>query len=191
MSVVNLTHQAKETKNFIDRVIAESGEDISNCYQCGKCSAGCPIAFAMDIRPNRVIRMLQMGYKDELLNSRAIWLCATCSTCTSRCPRNVDLAKIMDTLRVIANQEGKTQQAKSAALMHKTFMSSIIKHGKIYELGLATRMYLADPASLFRDTGMGLSMFLKGKLSILPPKVKGAGEIKKIVENCKKMEGDH
>jgi heterodisulfide reductase subunit C len=83
-----------------------SGQNLMACNQCGKCSAGCPAAFAMDLLPNQVIRLVQLGL-EEVLQSRTIWLCASCLTCASRCPKGVDLSRVMDTLRLIVLRSGK------------------------------------------------------------------------------------
>ncbi len=92
----------KNTKSkFLDKVEELSGENIYACYQCGKCSAGCPSISEMDISPNEIIRLVQLGEEKEVLNSKAIWICASCFTCVTRCPKGVDLAKIMESLRQI------------------------------------------------------------------------------------------
>jgi len=83
------------------------GQNLFSCYQCGKCSAGCPMVKDMDILPNQVIRLAQIGLSEKALDSKAIWLCASCYTCEVRCPRGVDLAKVMDALRqMILRQRG-------------------------------------------------------------------------------------
>jgi len=92
----------KNTKSkFLDKVEELSGENIYACYQCGKCSAGCPSISEMDISPNEIIRLVQLGEEKEVLNSKTIWICASCFTCVTRCPKGVDLAKIMESLRQI------------------------------------------------------------------------------------------
>jgi len=90
---------------LVHRVEEASGQDLMACNQCGKCSAGCPAGFAMDILPNQVIRLLQLGQVEEAFNSEAIWFCAACQTCFSRCPKGIDLTRIMEALREIALQE--------------------------------------------------------------------------------------
>jgi heterodisulfide reductase subunit C len=83
---------------FLRKVEDLSGEKIYACYQCGKCSAGCPIADDMDILPNQLIRNVQLGNED-VLDSRTIWLCASCFTCGTRCPHGIDIARVMEALR--------------------------------------------------------------------------------------------
>ncbi len=91
--------------DFVSKVKEISGQNLMACNQCGKCSAGCPAAFAMDLLPNQVIRLAQLG-QEEVLKSRTIWLCASCLTCASRCPKGVDLSKVMDALRLIVLRSG-------------------------------------------------------------------------------------
>ena len=83
--------------NFIDEVSAESGQKPSLCYQCGNCTAGCPYTRYFDFPVSQIMRLLQAGQKETILTSKAIWLCATCETCTTRCPCEIDVANIMDT----------------------------------------------------------------------------------------------
>ena len=88
-------------QELIDKVAELSGQNLYGCYQCGKCSGGCPSVWQMDILPNEVIRLVQTKRVDDALNSETIWICASCFTCTVRCPRGIDLAKIMEALRQI------------------------------------------------------------------------------------------
>jgi heterodisulfide reductase subunit C len=85
----------------IDRVETLSGQSILACYQCGRCSAGCPVVEEMDIIPSEVIRLLQLGQMDEVLSSKTIWTCASCLQCASRCPKGVEFSNICDALRAI------------------------------------------------------------------------------------------
>jgi heterodisulfide reductase subunit C len=91
----------KLCSDFVKKVEEISGQDLLSCYQCGKCSAGCPMVFAMDILPNQIIRLVQLGLEEEIDKSKTIWLCASCITCGARCPRGVDLSKVMEALRLL------------------------------------------------------------------------------------------
>jgi heterodisulfide reductase subunit C len=88
---------------FVRQVEAISGERVLGCNQCGKCSAGCPVAFSMDLLPSQVIRLVQLGIED-VLESQTIWTCAACLTCVARCPKGIDLPRIMEALRLISMQ---------------------------------------------------------------------------------------
>lgn len=90
---------------FIKKVEELSGEKVLSCYQCGKCSAGCPVAEAMDILPSQVIRLVQLG-DENVLDCKAIWICASCFTCASRCPRGIDIARVMESLRSMKLRKG-------------------------------------------------------------------------------------
>ncbi len=78
-----------------------SGVNVYACYQCGNCSSACPAVEFMDIPPHQVIRKVQLGFIDELIESETPWICAACITCTVKCPRGVDIAKVMEGLRQI------------------------------------------------------------------------------------------
>jgi heterodisulfide reductase subunit C len=93
--------QRKIKDNFVLKVQELSGQNLLACYQCGKCSAGCPAVSQMDILPNQIIRYAQLGFKDELLKSKAIWICASCMTCNARCPKGINIAEVIEALRQI------------------------------------------------------------------------------------------
>ena len=86
---------------MINKVIELSEQNLYACYQCGKCSAGCPSVKLMDLMPNQVIRYLQIGKPDKVLQCKTIWICASCYTCSVRCPRGIDLTRVMEAIRLI------------------------------------------------------------------------------------------
>jgi len=92
--------------DFVRKVEERSGQDLLACYQCGRCSAGCPAAGVMDILPNQIIRLLQLGLEEEALGAETIWYCAACLTCVARCPKGVDVARVMEALREVAMDKG-------------------------------------------------------------------------------------
>ena len=98
---------------FVQQVEEISGQDLLSCNQCGKCSAGCPVVAAMDLLPSQVIRMAQLGMED-VLESNTIWICASCLTCGTRCPKGVDLPRLMEALRQVALRQGVAELDLSA-----------------------------------------------------------------------------
>jgi heterodisulfide reductase subunit C2 len=106
--------------DFVKRVSEISGQNLLACYQCGRCSAGCPLTFAMKDLPNQVIRLVQLGQEEDALASDTIWVCASCLTCHSRCPRGVDLAKVMDALRAIRLRPGTEDRIRLEDLSKET-----------------------------------------------------------------------
>lgn len=161
------------------------GVPIQNCYHCRKCTAGCPVAFAMDYNPNAVIKMIQMGQRDDVLKSSTIWLCASCETCVTRCPNDVDIARMMDTLREMAVEEQVAPAEKNVLKFHEAFLSSIKLSGRINE-PLMIALYKLKSGDYFSDLGMGLSMFLKGKIKPVSPRTRDMKSVRHIFNATKK-----
>lgn len=101
-----LNHRKTEDE-LLAEIQAISGADVRACYQCGKCTAGCPLASAMDLMPNQILRLLQLGEHERVLQSRTIWQCASCLTCAARCPKDVDPARVMEALRTLLMRRGQ------------------------------------------------------------------------------------
>lgn len=187
MERIELTAAQAKGKDTLAEVTRESGVRAAKCYQCGKCSAGCPVAFAMDRTPREIMRLVQLGLMDEALKSQTIWLCASCDTCSTRCPREVDIAKMMETLRIIAKKRGFITE-KNMDIFHNIFLKSVENHGRVHEMGLILGFNIFSMQPL-KDAHFGPSMLLKGKLSPLPHTIKDNGEVKKIFANVRKRGG--
>ena len=99
---------SKVNSEFVRQVEDISGQALLACNQCGKCSAGCPVAAAMDLLPSQVIRKAQLGM-EEVLESRTIWICASCLTCVTRCPKGVDLPRLMEAMREVSLRAGASE----------------------------------------------------------------------------------
>ena len=176
---------SKEIRQFTDVNVVE-------CYQCGKCTAGCPLNEEMDIMPNQLLRMLQLelpGYEDKILRSMSIWLCLACDTCYSRCPQEILLSKVIDFLRQESVRQGKVNpKAKDIVKFHQAFLETIEKNGKLYELGL-TLNYKLKTMNLLQDISVAPAMISKGKLNMFPHKIKNIKDIEKIFNKTSENKG--
>ncbi len=179
-------HVILPDKAFAHRLKEATGEDVFHCYQCVKCSAGCPMAHAMDILPHQLIVEVQLGLRDEVISSRTIWVCASCLTCSVRCPTEIDIARVMDGLRQIAHAQKGKRGDKLVPLFHEAFLRSIRRRGRVYEIGMLID-YKFKAKQLFKDIGLGWRMFRKGKLRLLPSRVKNMAEIKDLFNAFKEV----
>jgi heterodisulfide reductase subunit C len=91
---------SSENEEFLARICELSGQVVTLCDQCGTCSGSCPMVGEMDITPSQMMRMVQLG-QSEVLKTKAMWLCASCFTCTVRCPRGLDLSRVAEALRQV------------------------------------------------------------------------------------------
>ncbi len=161
------------------------GVPIQSCFHCRKCTAGCPIAFAMEYNPNAIIKMIQMGMREKVLGSSTIWLCASCETCVTRCPNDVDIAQMMDTLREMTIESGVDAGEKNIVKFHEAFLSSIKMGGRINEPTMLVH-YKLKTGDLFSDLGLGMSMFMKGKIKPISPRTKDMKSVRKIFKSTDK-----
>ncbi|MGO8990993.1 MAG: 4Fe-4S dicluster domain-containing protein [bacterium] len=166
---------------FLSEVAQASGEKISACFQCQKCSVGCPIAYAMDVLPNQMLRHIQYGHREKVLTSNTIWICASCYTCSVRCPNNIDIAKIMDTLRALAIHSEFKPGEKDIPIFHSVFLDTIKSKGRIHELSLILQ-FKSKTQDFLKDAALGWKMYRKGKIKLLPSKWDGGKEIKEIFQ---------
>lgn len=164
---------------FARQVKQESGETFDRCYQCFTCTLGCPVTPDMDYHVDQVLRMVQLGLKQPVLTSSAIWTCLGCETCVARCPNQIDILRVLDTLREMAVREKVSGKDRVGPIFHRTFLEPIRWFGKAYELGLILLLKLRT-RDLFTDLGLGIRMVLKGKLPFFPSRIKGIRQVRDI-----------
>ncbi len=170
---------------FLSEVVQASGEKLQSCYQCQKCSAGCPVAYAMDLLPNQILRHIQYGHRERVLGSKTVWICASCYTCSVRCPNNIDMAKIMDTLRHMAMRSEVKPAEKDIPIFHSVFLNVIKSKGRIHELSLIFQ-FKSKTRDFLKDAGLGWKMFRRGKIKLLPSTFSGGKEIRSIFDAVEK-----
>jgi len=171
-------------RNSLAYAVERNVEVIAQkCYQCGKCTAGCPVADQMDIPPSMVMRLLQTenpANDDRVLRSHTIWLCLTCEMCLSRCPMEIDIPSMMDYLRQRSLSEKKmNRKAKNIVAFHKSFLNSIKFTGRLYELGLILD-YKRQSLNMMQDISLAPKMISRGKLHLFPEMIKDKANIARI-----------
>ena len=150
------------------RIRAGSGENPYLCYQCKKCSTGCPVAEFADVHPAQIMRAVQLGDEAMSVDSGFIWLCTGCETCSTRCPQGIDVAAIMDELRMIARQDGRVRKDMPFARILDINYKSFKRWGRLFELELVSLGLLKRPKAALGYTSLGIRMMAKGKISLLP-----------------------
>jgi heterodisulfide reductase subunit C len=161
---------------FAVAVEKKAGTNIGLCYQCLSCTSGCPAVLEMDFLPHQLVRMVKVGMKDTVLKSRTIWVCTDCKACSTRCPNGIDIPALMDTLREMAISESPERNVTS---FHKLFIDNVRLWGRQDELSLILRHKMAT-RDFFSDLNSGIKMLLKGKLRLLPAKLKDIENVKEI-----------
>ncbi len=176
------THHAP-ADTLAARVEDATGVNVARCYQCGKCAAGCPVADQMDLPPCQVFRLLQLGFPElerNVLSCEGIWLCLACETCSSRCPQEVEITKVMDFLRQEALRRDLAHpKSRDILAFHRAFLDSIEYTGRLYEIGLVAD-YKVRTLHLLKDVMLAPRMYIRGKLGLLPHLVKDRTGVKAL-----------
>lgn len=164
-----------------------SEQKVGDCYQCGKCTAGCPTSYIMDFGPRRVLRAVQLGLEQEALNNSAIWRCISCQTCSARCPRQIDIARVMEALRHLAIARKTLPADKEVDLFHRLFLGNMERWGHIYELGLGG-LYNLRSRRLLNNAALFPKLLQTGKLPLLPPRAKATPRLRAIFARVAEIE---
>ena len=169
---------------FTAEVEAHSGQNVSTCYQCGNCTAGCPAGFVYDLQARQIMRAVQLGLKDMVLDSKSIWMCLSCSTCSQRCPNNIDVGGVMETLRHMARQEGRVTVPKVEKFWW-SFLDTVRAFGRTYEIGTMA-LYMMRSMRVFTDLDLAPEALKKGKLGFKPHVLPhGAAPVARIFKRYK------
>jgi len=166
-------------------LLRATGLNVAVCYQCGKCSAGCPMAAEMPLKPHQMLRLAQLDEREELLSDPSPWLCLTCETCSARCPNEVDPARLVDGLREIALKRDPAAAPRRLRAFHEAFLRQIRRHGRVFEIGLVAH-YKVRTGALLDDVLITPAALRRGKLALLPKDIEGREEVRRIFEACER-----
>jgi len=181
--------------SFLDEVKATpGGEHILACIQCGTCTGSCPMAANMEFPPRKIIAMIRAGLRDEVLSSNSMWYCLSCYMCTVRCPRGVKPTEIAHALESLASQNGYKIGGTSSPAMYRSFVDSIQANGRVHELTMMVRFYLSiipelitHPVTTIKMAPLGLKLFSHKRLPLKATKIKGRGDLSRILKKFREI----
>ena len=185
MIAASIDNRSPFLKEIIDAT--PGGERLVHCLQCGTCAGSCPNSADMDHTPRSLLALAAANKREEVLSSNAMWHCVSCYLCTTRCPQSVPVTEIMYTLKRMALREHLAAQTDAPALA-KTFSSLLEKYGRSFEFGLASRFYLFNkPLAMLKTGPLGLSLFTRGRLSLMPVKIKNLSQLQAIINKARQL----
>ena len=175
------------THNLASQIKDVIGVDVYLCYQCEKCSCGCPVSPEMDLIPAQIMHAAQLNFKQKIMSVNTIWYCASCETCTTRCPQGIDISKVMDALRIIARREKIKAKVPLVPIFYNLCLMSLKWVGCIYEIGVAGYLRIRA-GTVFKELPLVKAYLSKGKLGLFP-KFRNVFQVKRIIRKVRKIEG--
>lgn len=179
-------HRAPPT--LMAEVRERTGVNVMRCYQCGKCSAGCPMADEMYVRTHELMHLVQRNQRDRALHAKSIWLCLTCETCSARCPNGADPARVIECLRELANEEDPSLAPRRIGAFTSSFLDQIKQNGRISEVALALQYNLRSGKPMQDASAMPM-LLTRGKLRPMPQPIKGVRDVRRIFADVEKVPG--
>ena len=149
----------------------ELSQALKACFQCRRCSAGCPVATFADHPPHRVVQWAREGAWDKAMAASMAWVCASCLTCSARCPNGVPIAELMDALKQMALEEKQDVAESDVLAAYQAFLKDVKSRGRLHELTMIGR-YKFKTGHFLQDTKLGIALFLRGKLKLIPERAK-------------------
>jgi len=169
MSAAQVSSSSAEARRTLEVTVAEEllrlrGVDVEPCTECGACSEVCPVVFAMDVPPAELITRLKGGAGEDVLVHVSPWLCTDCRRCSESCPLDIDVARAMEALRLLAQQTAQAPDDNPIVRFHEAFLEEIAQRGRLHELSLLWRFRHQVPGWRSRP-GLIMMLLGKGKLS--------------------------
>lgn len=186
-----VTAHAFKGSKFLKEILADApgGERIVHCLQCGSCGGSCPNGADMQYTPRAVFALINANEREKVLTSNTMWCCVSCYFCTTRCPQNIPITEIMYALKRLSIAEGLARDTDAPALA-KTFTDMVEKFGRSFELGLASKFYLLNkPLAMLKMGPLGMKMFTRGRMSLLPTKIRQVDQLQAIIKKARELGG--
>lgn len=166
------------------------GEKIQNCLQCGTCTGACPVSDTMDITPRQTVALFRAGRIEDILRSRTLWICASCYSCTVRCPVDIRVTDTLYALKRLAMEQDIYPADFPVTRLARDFTKNIHQYGRNFELGLGLRFYLgANPSKLVGSAGLGTKLMRKKRLGVRPSSIKAINQVRAIIDHAEKSGG--
>jgi len=198
MTAPVLKFESEPAHSLAQEVMDRSGQNLVACYQCRRCAAGCPVGDETEVTPDRLIRMILLGDREGALNNLLVWKCVACYTCGTRCPNEIQTARINETLKQMAKEEHLKPQTPKVAAFHDAFCTAARHLGRVNEIefmGLYEMKNSMNDAKSMNIKGLfnealdqaklGLNMMKKKRMHFKVETVKGRSELKKLYKKSK------
>lgn len=186
-----IKYEADRTKGFGRDLMSVPGcEELEHCIQCGTCSGVCPLSIYMDYTPRQVMEMVRSDFKNEVLQSHTIWLCASCYACTTECPRQIRITDIMYELKQRAIKEGVYPKRFPIPVLAQEFTEMVKQNGRITELLLVMKLFLkTNPFAAMGNWRMGIDLMKTGRLSVATERIEHRGDIARMLAAVDERKG--
>lgn len=202
MSSQALKFEPQLSRSLVEEVTERSGQNLLGCYQCRRCAAGCPVGGESGVTPDRLIRMIVLGDREEALNNLLVWKCVACYTCGTRCPNNIHTARITETLKQMSKEAHIAPLVPSVGAFHDAFTKSVSHFGRLHEMEFMSLYEMKNTADLLKKGGLGavlkemkeqtklgITMMKKKRMHVGVERVKGLSEVKQMYKKAKEQRG--
>lgn len=183
-----LKYEAELDPYFAEEIASiPEGERIFHCIQCGTCSAACPLSPFMQHTPRKIIAMVREGFRTEVLTSNTPWLCSSCYACTVECPKGIKITDVMYAAKRLGIREGIYPKPFLTPVLAREFFGVVKRNGRNHEGELMVRMYLkSNPFELLKKAGLGLKLFLQGRIGLKRDKVKETAQFQALMKTMER-----
>ncbi len=203
MTIPAHDYDPEKARSLTDEVSERSGQNLTACYQCRRCAAGCPVGEETGyVTPDRLIRMIALGDRQAALENELVWRCVSCYTCGTRCPNDIQTARITETLKKMAKEAHLEPLRPKIADFHSSFLESSVRWGRVNEMefmgiyemksalkNMKRKDFKAIAEELKTQADFGLTMLKHKRMHMGLQVSKGRKEIQQLQKKAKKQRG--